>query len=109
MMKSNTYTLHDYVELPYQTIFKEDSCEGKSCVVAYNPELEGCMASGWTWQEALANLKDARTDYIKAHLDMGWEVPTPQPTPTDVVVCERGSVRADVSGSRESMPALVAA
>jgi len=37
------------------------------------------MAWGWTWQEAIASLKDARRDYISVMLDDGIPVATPPP------------------------------
>lgn len=56
--------LEYYVRLPYRTYVMQDNCDGMPCFMAYNPELEGCMAQGPTPQEALANLKEARSEYI---------------------------------------------
>lgn len=32
--------------------------------MAYNPDLDGCMAQGFTQEEAIKNLEEARIDYI---------------------------------------------
>lgn len=70
-------TIDEYVNLPYRTEVHADTCDGKSCCTAYNPELQGCMAWGWTWQDAVASLKDARRCYIAVMLETGIDVPIP--------------------------------
>lgn len=42
-----------------------------------HPELPGCKAQGKSFEEARANLADARIDYIYALLEMGLPVPDP--------------------------------
>lgn len=45
--------------------------------VARHPELPGCAADGESPQEAVANLRSAKIDYINALLEWGDEVPLP--------------------------------
>ena len=45
--------------------------------VAQTPELPGCTTHGDTMRDALANLKDARTEYIEMLLDDDVAVPEP--------------------------------
>lgn len=84
-------TLEEYISLPYAITIDEDSCDGKLCFMARHPELRGCKAQGWTPQEALANLRVARKEYLEALLEWGDEIPLPkslsrQPKPTLQVV-----------------------
>lgn len=74
-------TLDEYMELSYRTYFKEDICGSDPCVVGYNPELQGCMAQGSTWQEANDNLKVVRREYIALLLELGWDIPIPKNQP----------------------------
>lgn len=73
-----TRSLETYMQMPYRTYVAADKCGDKSCFVAYHPELEGCMAQGDTWEEAINNLKSAKSEYIALCLELGWEVPVPQ-------------------------------
>lgn len=45
--------------------------------MAYNDELTGCMAMGFTVEEALQNLDEARRDYLETMLQYGVEIPEP--------------------------------
>ncbi|MCE2488522.1 MAG: type II toxin-antitoxin system HicB family antitoxin [Anaerolineae bacterium] len=49
-------------------------------VVVANPELPGCMAQGDTLKQALAELKEARQEYLFPILKAGRQVPEPKPT-----------------------------
>jgi hypothetical protein len=49
---------------PYSTCWTEDKYGPDNCYVAWHPELTGCMAQGWTVQEALRSLDDARELYL---------------------------------------------
>lgn len=67
-----------YMSLCYFDVTKDDQyTDGTPCVLAFNPELPGCMAAGDTRNDALANLIDARREYIAALLKRGIEVPVP--------------------------------
>ncbi len=69
--------IEEIMSLPYRTRVEKDTCGGKDCYVAYHDELEGCMAQGRTWQEAIEELTIARRDYIAASLKRGLQVPRP--------------------------------
>lgn len=63
----------------YNTIMVQDRLSDSSVVfVASNPELKGCKAQGASPMEAIANLRDARIDYIYFLLEDGIEVPVPR-------------------------------
>jgi predicted RNase H-like HicB family nuclease len=80
-MSTSIFKIEDiaktYADLPYQIELEAEVCDGQECVVAYNPELEGCMAFGTTSDQALENLKEARVEYIVALLERGIPVNTP--------------------------------
>jgi predicted RNase H-like HicB family nuclease len=63
---------------PYLVIvFSNNSNVDEPTFVATNPELEGCVADGKTSEEAIENLKEARTDYIQVCLLSRTPVPMP--------------------------------
>ncbi len=63
----------------FTVILTEDTdTDGYPCLVATHPELEGCLAQGRTREEALANLADARSVFIKSLEESGIEIPRPQ-------------------------------
>ena len=53
------------------TISYEKLSDGRVIYMAYNPDLEGCMAQGSTQEEAIKNLEQARIDYIYDALEEG--------------------------------------
>jgi predicted RNase H-like HicB family nuclease len=71
-------SLEAYMQMPYRTFVKADKCGQNPCFVAYHPELDGCMAQGDTWEEAINKLKSAKSEYIELYLELGWPVPLPQ-------------------------------
>ncbi len=42
------------------------------------PELQGCYTQGATYEEALANIKDAIRLHVEDRLEAGEEVPQPE-------------------------------
>ena len=61
---------------PYAVeVMKDKTTTGEDVFLAKNPQLYGCMAQGATVEEALANLTDARLDYIEGLLEEGEPVP----------------------------------
>lgn len=61
---------------PYAVeVMKDRTTTGEDVFLAKNPQLYGCMAQGATVEEALANLADARLDYIEDLLEDGDPVP----------------------------------
>ena len=53
------------------TISTEKLSDGRVVYMANNPDLEGCMAQGFTEEEAISNLEEARIDYIYDALEDG--------------------------------------
>jgi predicted RNase H-like HicB family nuclease len=45
--------------------------------IAEAPELPGCIAHGPTHQEALANVKDAMSQWIDTAVELGRDIPQP--------------------------------
>lgn len=68
-----------YARLPYRTEVRADERDGSPCVVARNPEFAGCMADGATTEEAVANLREVRAEFIQMLLDAGAHIPMPIP------------------------------
>ncbi len=61
----------------YVVVVSKEDIDGKSSFMARTPELYGCMAEGSSEQEARANLKDARVEYIYSLLKDNLSVPRP--------------------------------
>jgi predicted RNase H-like HicB family nuclease len=76
-----------YLSLPYAINLFADQCNGEPCLIAEHPELKGCKAQGYTAEEVLRNLKDAREDYITTLIDAEQEVPLPMSRPQVAQVC----------------------
>lgn len=64
---------------------------GEAVVLLKNPELPGCRAHGATINEATANLKEARTEYIYSLLEDALPVPYPR------VIASRTGVDVDAT------------
>lgn len=64
------------MQTDYMTVVtKTYTTDGRECWLAMHPELEGCMASGWSEWEARENLEDARELYIDGLRRRGVGVP----------------------------------
>ncbi len=68
-------TLNDYMKLPYRMEIVEDLDEG-GYVVSY-PDLPGCLSSGATIEEAVANAQDAKRVWMEAALEDGIKIQKP--------------------------------
>ncbi len=68
-------TLNDYMKLPYRMEIVEDIDEG-GYVVSF-PDLPGCLSSGNTVEEAVANAQDAKSVWLEAALEDGIMIPEP--------------------------------
>src|SRR5258708_21252281 len=62
--------------------YRETLTNGDEVILAKHPELPGCMAHGATVEEALADLKEARTEYIYSLLEDGLPIPPPRDAAT---------------------------
>lgn len=78
-------TMQELMARHYATIVVPDvDTDGEPCYVAYHPDLEGCMSHGDTIEEALSNLREARTLYLSTLLEKGLDIPLPS-TETAIV------------------------
>ncbi|HVG07429.1 MAG TPA: type II toxin-antitoxin system HicB family antitoxin [Thermoanaerobaculia bacterium] len=68
-------TRDDFLSLDYPYELVRDSEVGM--FVASHPDLPGCLAQGDSAAEAIANLDDARKDWITFRLETGLPVPEP--------------------------------
>lgn len=68
-------TLEYYMALPYRMELMADVEEGGYVVSL--PDLKGCISSGATVEEAVANANDAKREWIAAALEDGYEIPEP--------------------------------
>lgn len=75
----NSIRAREMAAQPYSVVVVRDidTTGAVPLYVAYHPELVGCMAQGYTPDEAKASLNDARIDYIEHFLDHGLDVPGP--------------------------------
>jgi predicted RNase H-like HicB family nuclease len=73
----------ELAKLPYSVIITQDEAtDGAPILLVENDELKGCMAQGITMDEAIADLADARVDFIYSLLDDGLDIPLPEQTLT---------------------------
>lgn len=70
-MKSIEY----YMALPYRMELVADVEEG-GYVVSF-PDLRGCISSGDTVEQAVANANDAKREWLTAAMEDGYEIPEP--------------------------------
>ena len=68
-------TIEYYMNLPYRIEILPDPDEGG--YIARYPDLPGCITSGNTMNEALANAEDARQSWISAAIEDGIRIPEP--------------------------------
>ena len=68
-------TLNDYIHLPYRIELIEDTEEGG--FVASYPDLQGCISSGETEEKAIANVKEAKIEWLKSAIEDGYDIPLP--------------------------------
>lgn len=68
--------LNDYLKLPYTIQLRQDE-DGDW--IARIKELEGCTADGATEAEALADLNQAKAEWLGAAIADGVRIPRPEP------------------------------
>ena len=68
-------TLEYYMNLPYRTEIIKDT--DKNSFVAYCPELEGCVTTGYTATDAMESLEDAKKAWLTSALENGDPIPEP--------------------------------
>lgn len=68
-------TIDEYMALPYRIELIPDVSEG-GYVVSY-PDLRGCLTTGETIEEAIANGEDAKREWLLAAMADGFPIPEP--------------------------------
>ena len=70
-------TIKEYMELPYNIVFRHVKDESGEYYFATVQELDGCMSDGETLEEAHANIQEAMEGWIETKLETGFPVPVP--------------------------------
>ena len=68
-------TIDEYLSLPYKMEVIPDTDEG-GFVVSF-PELPGCLSSGETLEQAIANAADAKKAWLEAAIEDGIAISEP--------------------------------
>lgn len=68
-------TVEEYLALPYRLELVPDTDEGG--FAASYPDLPGCLSSGETLEQAIANAADAKRAWLETALEEGIEIPSP--------------------------------
>lgn len=68
-------TIDEYMRLPYPMELIPDTDEG-GFVVSF-PDLKGCLTTGKTAAEAIANAEDAKREWFTAALEENVVIPEP--------------------------------
>jgi len=98
-MNGKLKDLEYYTKLSYRTeVLPSKTTEGEFCYIAFHPELVGCMSHGDTPQEAMDNLSEAKSLYIKTLLEKGQSIPPPKSS--EVVIWEINYVSWGISEER---------
>lgn len=69
--------LEYYLNLNYEIKIRKLSDDEGGGWFAEIPLLPGCMSDGETSQEVIANVNDAKKDWIEASLELGRSIPEP--------------------------------
>jgi len=64
------------LEVKYTVLIEKNEEGGYTVIV---PSLPGCITQGDTWQEAMANAREAIAGYVEALKDIGKPVPVELP------------------------------
>ena len=71
----NTKTLDEYLSFPYKMEIVPDIDEG-GFVVSF-PDLPGCISTGTTAEQAIANMADAKREWFTAAMEDGIMISEP--------------------------------
>lgn len=80
-MSDQTRQISYYKRLPYTRSVDVREEDGETYFLAEIEELDGVEASGETRWEALHNLNAAFDAYLRAMIELGREIPTPESWP----------------------------
>ena len=70
-------TVKEYMELPYNIVFRHIKDESGDYYFATVQELDGCMSDGETMEEANANILEAMEGWIETEMEAGYPIPVP--------------------------------
>lgn len=70
-------SIQEYLNLPYNIIVKKVCDESGQYYVATVLELDGCMGTGDSYEEAYRDVLEAMEGFIETKLKNGFEVPRP--------------------------------
>ena len=72
--------------LRYTVVMEKNEDGGYTVTV---PSLPGCFSEGSTWDEALSEIKEAITDYLRVAKKLGRPIPVEVsvPIPIDMTEC----------------------
>lgn len=91
--------LDEYLSLNYTAVIIDDiSTDGEPCFRAECLELPGCMSHGYSRDEALANLDEAKRLHIESLLELGLVVPEPI-SPFTTTSCSSPTLNLIISGN----------
>jgi len=69
--------INEYLELPYNIVFRHTKDESGEYYFATVQELDGCMSDGVTTEEAYSNIREAMEGWIETKIEAGFSVPMP--------------------------------
>lgn len=84
--------LEQALRIPYRIELYGPDADGD--YLAQVPDLPGCASHAATWEEALANILDAKRVYLKLLLEEGVKLPPPRPGWSRTEYDDRAMVRA---------------
>jgi predicted RNase H-like HicB family nuclease len=76
-MEVHSMTIKDYMDLPYNIVFRHVKDESGEYYFATVQELDGCMSDGETIEEAAVNIREAMEGWIETKLEAGLSIPMP--------------------------------
>lgn len=92
-------TVDEYLNLNYTAVIIDDiSTDGEPCFRAECLELPGCMSHGYSRDEALANLEEAKRLHIESLLELGLVIPEPI-SPFTITSCSSPTLNLIISSN----------
>lgn len=79
-IKSDYLSIDEYLSMPYIRVVYPTGEPGDAAFFGEILEFDGCIATGASEEEVLANLKDATETYLRAAIKLGMEIPKPLKT-----------------------------
>jgi len=102
--------LEYYMNLPYPVLLWDHTNKGAhSYWFAEIPDLPGCCADGYSPNEAIREIREAKRVWIAAHINSGFEVPEPTQSGGGTIVLAKKVVphRIDLNDLHETAGKLI--